>query len=406
MADIQIINLCLAFRIERSISIGAPLVVGTLEGGASLGCFPVVAHRKVTGPSAIVSRVNRKNGKYDRALLTTAASPDTDNRLNPSHTPLAAAVAAKFLTGALESPYPVPDPPLVYDLRHRIGGLLIDFSSSTPNADPGEPLANGPSRHFATNGHLYLVGFGDGSFVDSAPSPGAIALANYRTFRVYTQATFCPGGIPEALVFLPTGEAFVNSAPGYYWPPIDDQPSAGTPAWAGAQGAAAFEAHAWRVSPGLDTTSGPTRTGDIATFALNGTDPVMVQRGTAFILQEEATMPAFGGSFVRDYNAAEGARPTFVIYANAGVDDVTLNGQTGQGYAVPALPSSRSSSTVGSFLTVPEAYTKAFAFSGFETENTFTLSVTAFGETMTTAPKLFAAGALNVWEGICSARTV
>lgn len=400
MSDLIRVDLCLGFKKSGKISPKEPLNVANLKGGASLGCFPILTHRKATANNAIVSRINRASGTYDRALLTIQGV-DTLGTLYPFTTPLVAATPDLSVEGVIASPYPIVQPPLTFNIRHRIGGLFTDYHA-LPNIDPGEPGANGNTLHFNGSGHLYLVSFDGGlEFLDSAPSGGAISLINYRNYRIYTRVTYCPDGIPEALLFYPEGIAFAEAPAGYYWPRVDDQPLAGTPAWGGTNGIAAFDAHAWTVTPGVDTQVGPTITGGPDVFPVNGTDAVMAGRGFTFALQEEVVMSAFGGNFVRDYNVGS-ARPTFIIYANNAVDSIVLNGQGGQNYPVPVLPISKTSGLI-SLLSIPEQYSKAFYFTGFETETTFQMTVSAFAQTLITAPKLLVADPLNCWEGLCRA---
>lgn len=412
MADIHLINLCQGFRLARTMDVGEPLVVDTLEGGASLGCFPVVTHRKIAGTNAIASRIDRKNGRYDRLLLAIGDGPDTEDDAFPGHTPLVAAVAATPLTGTLASPYPVPTPPLDFGILYRVGGFPVHYHSWDPDEAPPDPLTNGSARYFSAITHHDLVSFGDGpdDVWVLSPNGGTVPLVNYRTFRIYSAATYTPGGLPQALVYLQAGDAFPASPAGYYWPSIADG-QVNTPLFTGASGAAQFQAHMWGVSAGVDAAivGAQTITGGQAVFAFNGPNAVMAPRGAIYVLQEEIVMPAFGGVFTRDYNVAP-ARPTLIFYANAGVTDIAVNGVSGDAYAVPALPGSRSSSTVGSFLTdnpTSTVYNQAWSWDGMETETDYELTVTAFGETMVSGP--FTVGFSTVThmvEGIVHAKTI
>jgi len=410
MADVAIINLCQGFRIERSLSVGNPLVSETLRGGASLGCFPVIAHRKISGTDVIVSRINRRNAVYDRLLVEIGPGPDDVDTSFPIHTALVAAVPATPLTGTIIAPYPVPTPPLDFGLLHRVGGNAMAWASWDTGETPPTPLTNGIVRHLNANDNFYLISFDGVEFLDTLPG-GSVALRPLRTFRIFTVANYNPEGLPQALVFLSSGQAFSGSPSGYYWPGIEDQDT--IPLFDGTSGSAQFQAHFWAVSPGVDTllSGASTITGGASVFPFNGSNAVMADRGALYFPNEDVTMPTFGGVINRDYDVTP-ARPTFIMYANADVDAIAINGVAGDAYPVdglPTLPASRSSSTVGSFLTTPPLtdYTKAFSWTGFEEETEFEIEVQAFSETMTDGP--FTVGlpnARNVIEGIVVARTV
>lgn len=399
MADLIQINLCRGFRITSQVDLQPPLgeSFSAPEGIASLGCFPVLSHHKVEGTNAVYSRINRETGAIDRTLFTIGEDDDNVEINYPSHSAMVAARRGVPFSGPATSPYPLPFPSLNKEVTYRMNGDLVNFDWS--EGAPPDPNVTGGDPHFNQNGRLYLVDYGDGVFVDSAPVAGALTLKPYQTFRIYSKINYTPNGEPLALRYFSTaGSAGPGLPIGTYWPQLTGPGQ--TPLWTGNNlGVGGFDyffrTDIWSVSPAWDETMSDTLTG--TNFTQNGPD--LPGRGVAFALQETVTMPGFGEDIARDYDHS--ARPSLILYANDDVDAVSINGIPGTAYD-GAAPSSRSQTLAGPFSTF-RAYPKAFAWeSDFLAVTTMQMSVTVLGVTIVGPTKVHGAVDRNNYrEAVC-----